>query len=101
MDVRIRLACDEDAAGLRRLADLDSAGVPAGPVLVAEVDGELRAAVSLVDAVVIADPFSRTLALVELLGVRAAQLGRGQPDRGAGLGTRGFAGAARAQRAAR
>jgi hypothetical protein len=101
VDVRIRLAHDDDAAALRRLAELDSAVVPTPPLLVAEVDGELRAAVSLIDAGVIANPFHRTLALIELLRVRAAQLGRGQSDRSAAQAPRGFAGAARAQRAAR
>jgi hypothetical protein len=101
VDVRIRLAHHDDAAALRRLAQLDSAGVPAPPLLVAEIDGEVRAAVSLRDAEVIADPFHRTLALVELLRVRSAQLGRGQSDRLAEPATRGFAGAAHAQKAVR
>jgi hypothetical protein len=101
VDVRIRLAHHDDAAALSRLAELDSAVVPASPLLVAEIDGELRAALSLLDAGVIADPFHRTLALIELLRMRSAQLGRVQPDRSAGQPTRRFAGAARAQKAAR
>lgn len=74
-DVRIRYARQHDDAALRRLAALDSASVPAAPLLVGEVDGELRAALSLVDSAVIADPFRLTVALVELLRVRSAQLG--------------------------
>ena len=74
-DVRIRYARQDDDAALRRLAALDSASVPAAPLLVGEVDGELRAALSLVDSAVIADPFRPTVALVELLRVRSAQLG--------------------------
>ena len=74
-DVRIRYAYPDDDAAVRRVAALDSASVPAAPLLVGEVDGELRAAISLVDSAVIADPFRRTIALVELLRVRTAQLG--------------------------
>ena len=74
-DVRIRYARQDDDAALRRLAALDSASVPAAPLLVGEVDGELHAALSLVDSAVIADPFRPTVALVELLRVRTAQLG--------------------------
>jgi hypothetical protein len=74
-DVRIRYACQDDGAAVRCLAALDSASVPAAPLLVGEVDGELRAAMSLVDSAVIADPFRPTVALVELLRVRSAQLG--------------------------
>jgi hypothetical protein len=48
--------------------------MPAQPILVAEVDGELRAALSMVDGAVIADPFHRTAPLVELLAARAVQL---------------------------
>jgi hypothetical protein len=43
-------------------------------LLVAEVEGELRAALSLADGSVIGDPFYRTTALVELLTARARQL---------------------------
>jgi hypothetical protein len=41
---------------------------------VAEVDGRLRAAVSIEGGCAIADPFHRGSELVELLRVRAAQL---------------------------
>jgi hypothetical protein len=64
----------EDAGALVRLAHLDSARVPAAPLLVAEVAGELRAALSLTDGRVIADPFHRTASLVALLTMRAGQL---------------------------
>src|SRR5689334_7912331 len=48
--ITIRPAYADDQAALARLAALDSAaGVPASPVLVAEVDDELRAALSLAD----------------------------------------------------
>jgi EmrB/QacA subfamily drug resistance transporter len=73
-DARIRYASPDDDAALGRLAALDSAAVPAAPVLVAELDGELRAALSLVSSEVIADPFRPTVAVVELLRKRAASL---------------------------
>lgn len=54
-----------------RLASIDSAPVPSGPLLLAEVDGELRAALAVTDGGVIADPFVPTSTLVELLRVRS------------------------------
>jgi hypothetical protein len=74
VDVRIRYALAEDGAALRRLAALEGRTPPQPPLLVAEVGGEVHAALSLWDGQAIADPFRRTQALVELLGVRAAQL---------------------------
>lgn len=73
-ELRIRYALAQDDAALRRLATLDSAPVPEAPLLVAEVEGDLHAALSLWDGRSIADPFRPTAALVELLVVRAAQL---------------------------
>lgn len=73
-DVRIRYASPSDDAELRQLAALDSAEVPGLPLLVAEVEGELYAAMSLSDQRVIADPFRHTQSLLELLAVRAAQI---------------------------
>ncbi|HET7047294.1 MAG TPA: hypothetical protein VFI54_03415 [Solirubrobacteraceae bacterium] len=71
--ITIRSAYADDLAALARLATLDSAaGVPAAPVLVAEVDDELRAALSLADGSVIADPFFPTQHLVRLLRAHAA-----------------------------
>ena len=72
--VTIRHAFPDDALSLVRLAALDSAKVPAQPLLVAEVNGELLAALSLSDGAVIADPFHHTRPLVELLSSRAVQL---------------------------
>lgn len=72
--VTLRFGFPDDAASLARLAELDSARPPADPVLLAEVGGELRAALSLRDGAVIAEPFHSTAALVELLRARAGQL---------------------------
>ena len=62
-----------------RLARLDSSEVPPSPLLVAEADGQLRAAVSLRDGTALADPFHPTANIVELLIARAGQL---RPERG-------------------
>jgi hypothetical protein len=73
--VTIRMAVPADADALGRLAQLDSAPPPAAvPMLVAEVDGELRAALPLHGGPAIADPFRRTGELVALLAERARQL---------------------------
>jgi hypothetical protein len=74
LELRIRYAGTSDEGALRRLAALDSSTVPQPPLLVAEVDGELQAALSLWDGRAIADPFRRTEALVELLVLRAAHI---------------------------
>jgi hypothetical protein len=70
----IRTDRPDDDRALARLAALDSASVPAEPLLVAEASGELRAALSLRDGAVIADPFHFTAELVMLLQTRAEQL---------------------------
>jgi hypothetical protein len=72
--ITIRVANPADGKMLADLAGLDSAGPPTPPVLIAEIDGEIRAALSLHDNALIADPFHRTLAAQELLLARAAQL---------------------------
>jgi hypothetical protein len=68
-DITIRSARDADAHALYRLAVLDSARVPAGDLLVAEVSGEIVAAAS--DHGVIADPFRPTADVVQLLQLRS------------------------------
>ena len=72
--IQIRAAQASDGPVLTRLAALDSAPVPFGPVLLAEVDGEPKAALSLRDDRVIADPFARTAELVDLLRLHARTL---------------------------
>jgi hypothetical protein len=71
----IRMAVPADAEALRRLAQLDSAPPPAPvPMLVAEVGGELRAALPLDGGRAIADPFRRTAEFVAILAERTRQL---------------------------
>jgi len=69
--ITIRRAYADDDTVLIRLAALDSARVPPRPVLLAEVDGEPRAALSLRDGSVVADPFHLTAHLVALLRTHA------------------------------
>jgi hypothetical protein len=71
--ITIRRAYADDAVAVRRLAALDSAPVPKQPLLLAEVDGEPRAAISLRDGRTIADPFELTAEIVALLELRAEQ----------------------------
>jgi len=68
----IRLAGDADQAPLDRLAQLDSAPPLQHPILVAEVDGAVAAAIDLDDRRTIADPFQRTERLRAQLRSRAA-----------------------------
>jgi len=67
----IRHATAADEADLIRLATLDSSRVPSGELLVAQVDGNLVAALSIDTGAAIADPFEHTAAIVELLHVQA------------------------------
>jgi hypothetical protein len=76
----IRASRPEDEPALARLAALDSSPLPGAPILIAEADGELRAALSLRDGAVIANPFHRTASFVALLRARAGQL-RAEPPR--------------------
>ncbi len=78
--ITIRLARVGDGPALRRLAALDSAEVPAGELLLAEVEGVLRAALSLSEGTSIADPFAPTADVVALLAARA-QAARAHPRR--------------------
>ncbi|MGL6279679.1 MAG: hypothetical protein ACRC50_09020 [Gaiella sp.] len=72
--ITIRRATQSDGAALRRLAALADRRLPRGEVVVAEVDGAVVAAVSTDGSGIVADPFSVTLDLTELLGLRAQQL---------------------------
>jgi hypothetical protein len=71
--ITIRPAYGDDDDALWRLAALDSAEAPPSrPLLLAEVDGTLRAALSLADGSAIADPFHPSAQLVALLRAHAA-----------------------------
>jgi hypothetical protein len=72
--ITIRLSTEADEPALRRLAQLDGARLPEGELLVAEVSGELRAALRITDRAYVADPFHPSRELVSLLDVRARRL---------------------------
>ena len=89
-DVVIRAATPADAAALVRLGSLDS-NRAAGElladaaadhaVLVAEVDGSIEAALALDGGLSVADPFRRSALDLQLLSIRARQLGGDAPRR--------------------
>jgi len=82
--VVIRVATPADLDDLRRLAALDSARALLGTLLVAESDGEIRAAYSVDEGRAIADPFVPTAGLVDLLKTRSARLRGERPARADG-----------------
>ncbi len=75
----IRQLDEADATAVTRLAGLDSQPVPTGGLLGIEVEGRLLAAIGLDTGLVIADPFSRTEQLRELLELRLQQLREREP----------------------
>jgi hypothetical protein len=68
----IRRADSSDAVALYELAALDSASPPTGEALLAEVGGELWAAIELDSGSVIADPFRPSGELVDLLRLQVS-----------------------------
>jgi hypothetical protein len=72
--IELRLAHVAEAHVLTRLAELDDAPELAGPVLLALIDGQAQAGVSLQDGRIVANPFLRTQEAVALLRVRAGLL---------------------------
>ncbi len=79
--VSIRLAGIDDEQVLRDLAALDDAPIPKGEVLLALIDGEAVAALSLGDEHAVANPFVHTAATVALLRLRADHLYGRRPRR--------------------
>jgi hypothetical protein len=71
--VALRPATGCDHVELKRLAELDSALVPDGRLLVAEASGRLVAALSVESGEAIADPFAPTAHLVAALRVQGAR----------------------------
>lgn len=70
----LRLATSADGSALARLAELEQAAAPQEPVLLGEVMQRPVAALSLRDGRVVADPFTPTAELVELMRLRARQI---------------------------
>ena len=73
-NISIRSATANDYPTIWQVAALDDSPVPGGPLLVAELEGEVIAAVSVETGHAIADPFRRTAEAVALLELRAQQL---------------------------
>lgn len=72
--VSLRLCSVNDDAAFERLAALEGRPVPSGRFVLAEVDGEIVAALPLSGGAPLADPFRQTTHLMPLLRLRAAQL---------------------------
>jgi hypothetical protein len=70
----LRTARADEGELVRRIADLDDAPPLEGDVLLALIDGEPVAALSLRDARLVADPFVPTAEAVALLRLRASHL---------------------------
>ena len=70
----LRVAHSDEAPVVRRLAALDDSRPLDGDVLLAIVDGEPVAALSLHDGRVVANPFLHTADTIKLLSLRASQL---------------------------
>ncbi len=70
--ILIRPAYADDYTALERLAAIDSTDtVPPRPLLIAEVNGTLRAALSLRDGSTISDPFFPSAGLLAVLRAQA------------------------------
>jgi hypothetical protein len=72
----IRAARPEDAQALRRLAQLEGARPLTGQVLVAELDGDPVAALSVETGATVSDPFRPSAEAVELLRQRRYRIVR-------------------------
>jgi hypothetical protein len=72
--VTIRPATRADLPAIASLAELDSARLPRGRVLLAELRGSVVAAISLESGVVFADPFVSTAEVVKDLRAKAAEV---------------------------
>lgn len=70
----IRRQADGDNGAVVRLAGLAGRPTPPHPVLLAEADGKLVAAVSRRTGEVVSDPFEASADVIALLRLRAAQL---------------------------
>jgi hypothetical protein len=75
--ITIRLATPEDSRAIERLGQLEGLQTPRGELLVAEVDGELWAAVELGSGTVVADPFRPSGDVAEFLLRRFERLNGG------------------------
>src|SRR4051812_4945855 len=74
--VLIRRASAADEPAIERLSALDEHVLPRGERLIGELGGRIVAALDVRSGDAVADPFVPTAGIVELLGLRAAQVQR-------------------------
>jgi hypothetical protein len=86
--VSLRLAGVEDEQVIRDLAALDDARTPQGDVLLALIDRQAVAALSLRDGHVVANPFVHTEDAVALLRLRGRHVSSRRPRRRRPFGLR-------------
>ena len=88
--ITIRRAGDADLPELDRVAGLDSTRLPSDDFLIAEVDGEARAAMGVRTGTLVATPFHATADLADLLRLRVERVREAGPPRAStrGLGRR-------------
>jgi hypothetical protein len=72
--IELRFAHPNEAEDVRRLAELDSSPALTGQVVIALINGDAVAAMSLLDQRVVANPFVTTREAVALLRLRAEHL---------------------------
>jgi hypothetical protein len=73
-ELSFRMSSDEDdAATIRRLAELDADEPPAGPALLAELDGEPVAAIGFADGRTVADRRRASSWVLTLLRMRRVE----------------------------
>ena len=72
--ITIRPLREADVPAVQLLAELEDRPLPPGPLLLAEVEGTIEAAIGLEGRETVANPFSGSASAVSLLHVRAAQL---------------------------
>ena len=72
----IRPAAADDEPAIARLSALDEHELPRGERLIGERGGRIVAALDVRSGEAVADPFVPTAGVVELLGLRAAQVRR-------------------------
>ena len=72
--ITIRPLQQDDVRAVELLAELEECAIPPGPLLVAEVEGSIEAAVAVEGGETVANPFSASGEVVSLLRLRAEQL---------------------------
>ncbi len=80
-DLVVRYARPDEADAVAELAQLDSSRAPRGTVIVADVKGELWAAVSIDDGHAVANPFRPSSELTFVLLERAREVRGAGSDR--------------------